>query len=715
MRKKYCSFLLVPMLACALGWAATENIRYKLLIQDGSGNVYNPNSLIFPSNSLTNNGDGTVTVTFSTSAGGGYDGTGVNNITTMNIFTDTLDATSSINSGSLTVEGTLSSPVGTITDLTATTLAVSTISSLRNITWADGSVQVSSPNIANLSTTTVQYFQRLGEIPSDWYRINQFFVALSSAGLTNYLVDGALLRTTQNVSDGTRLMTILGSSATMVGSPVVGPSGVVTNGSSNYIYWGVPNTSSSSVACTYQGVPLTQTSGGAIWSYQNNAGIGTGAASNTGGYDLQFNGLATGYVFTAQDASVAVTSAITDPTSSSASTIHAQNPYEQIDIVTNDNASSPTLTAFVDGKQCLTDSSGNVQTTVARNRFYIGARQYNAGGGGVQSYGAGTHTNWFIFSKVLTQTDAMNLSNAMRWLNPKKKNVVFIGDSTSAWLSTKSTDSWTYQYTFLKKNSDARIYNVAVNGQNTTFFNTNYANFVQRYRPGVNGVDESYAYVWLGINDINGGSSDSTTYTALKTLWSSLKRDGFRVYANTLMPGTSYTGNKETYRVALTTSILSNTSLYDNVYRPDILFTDPNDSIFYLDGFHLTTLGNTVMANAVSADTVNVPYVPLAYILTDSATIATDASLIPDNGVAYVTLGGNRTLGNPTNPRNGQRIVYRLKQDGTGTRVLTLGSNFSVGPWTVVLSVAPNAADYLEVIYNLAANKWEVVNFQKGY
>jgi lysophospholipase L1-like esterase len=577
----------------------------------------------------------------------------------------------------------------------------------------DGSLSIETDG--NLSNAFRSYVTTIGTTPVDGYRVNQFFLALDAAGLTSYLVDGCFLRTNQNIGSSTSLLTIRGATSTIVGSPSIGPNGVVTNGSSQYVYWGVSNTTASSVAVTYKGVPLTQVSNGCIWSYQNNTGLGTGAASNTGGMDLQYNGLTTGYVFTGQDATVAVTSAITDPTSSSASTIHAQNPYEQIDIVTNDNAASPSLTAYVDGKLCLNDTSGNVQTTVARNRFYVGAREYNAGGGGVQNYGVGTHTNWFLFNKVLNATEAKALSDAMRWLNPAKKNIVFIGDSTSAWLSSKSTDSWTYQYSTLKKASDSRIYNTAVNGQSTGFFNTNYDDFVKRYRPGVNGVDESYAFVWLGINDINGGSSDSTTYTALKTLWASLKRDGFRVYANTLMPGTSYTGNKETYRVALTTSILSNTSLYDNVYRPDILFPDPNDSIFYLDGFHLQTLGNTVMANAVSADTVNVPYVPLTYVLTDSATIATNAALIPDGGLAYVTLGGNRTLGNPTNPRSGQKITYRFTQDGTGNRTLALDTQFSTGPYTVTLSTNPNKTDYLEAIYNLIANKWNIINFQKGY
>lgn len=57
--------------------------------------------------------------------------------------------------------------------------------------------------------------------------------------------------------------------------------------------------------------------------------------------------------------------------------------------------------------------------------------------------------------------------------------------------------------------------------------------------------------------------------------------------------------------------------------------------------------------------------------LTDAATVAVDASL---SNNFKVTLGGNRTMGEPTNLRNGQVLVFRITQDGTGTRTLTWAS-----------------------------------------
>jgi hypothetical protein len=41
-----------------------------------------------------------------------------------------------------------------------------------------------------------------------------------------------------------------------------------------------------------------------------------------------------------------------------------------------------------------------------------------------------------------------------------------------------------------------------------------------------------------------------------------------------------------------------------------------------------------------------------------------------------VTLGGNRTLGNPSNTTNGKTGVIYITQDGTGSRTLAYSSNW---------------------------------------
>ncbi len=100
--------------------------------------------------------------------------------------------------------------------------------------------------------------------------------------------------------------------------------------------------------------------------------------------------------------------------------------------------------------------------------------------------------------------------------------------------------------------------------------------------------------------------------------------------------------------------------------------------------------------------------------LVDGATINTDAST---GNHFRVTLGGNRTLANPTGMYDGQKVIWEFIQDGTGTRTITLGAKFAFGTniTAVVLSTAINKRDFMGAVYNLSADKWYVVAFTTGY
>lgn len=82
--------------------------------------------------------------------------------------------------------------------------------------------------------------------------------------------------------------------------------------------------------------------------------------------------------------------------------------------------------------------------------------------------------------------------------------------------------------------------------------------------------------------------------------------------------------------------------------------------------------------------------------LTDGATIALDMSA----GLHFtVTLGGNRTLGNPTNPKPGQCGIIEIKQDATGNRTLAFGANWKFAGGTAPsLAATANARDILSYV-----------------
>jgi len=104
----------------------------------------------------------------------------------------------------------------------------------------------------------------------------------------------------------------------------------------------------------------------------------------------------------------------------------------------------------------------------------------------------------------------------------------------------------------------------------------------------------------------------------------------------------------------------------------------------------LSATGTATFSGAMSA-TAN------AYMqidaLTDASTIAVDMSV--GNNFS-VTLGGNRTLGNPTNLTAGQSGVIFITQDGTGSRTLAYSSYWDFPSQTApTLTTTANAVDVL--------------------
>lgn len=102
------------------------------------------------------------------------------------------------------------------------------------------------------------------------------------------------------------------------------------------------------------------------------------------------------------------------------------------------------------------------------------------------------------------------------------------------------------------------------------------------------------------------------------------------------------------------------------------------------------------------------------FALTDSSTIAVNAS---SGSLFTVTLGGNRSMGSPINPVNGQKIMFKLKQDSIGSRTITWSPAYQFSSLlpSPTLSTSSNLSDYIEFIYDLFAEKWNCLSIVKGY
>jgi hypothetical protein len=139
------------------------------------------------------------------------------------------------------------------------------------------------------------------------------------------------------------------------------------------------------------------------------------------------------------------------------------------------------------------------------------------------------------------------------------------------------------------------------------------------------------------------------------------------------------------------------------------------------------TADNTIARLAVGSDgqrlvadstaTPGVKWSDGVAALTDAATIATDASA---GEVFTVTLGGNRTLGVPTNARDGMKRTWRFRQDATGGRTITLATGtggFVLGSQVAntTLTGTANRVGYLTAMYDsgyTGGARWHVLAFE---
>lgn len=108
------------------------------------------------------------------------------------------------------------------------------------------------------------------------------------------------------------------------------------------------------------------------------------------------------------------------------------------------------------------------------------------------------------------------------------------------------------------------------------------------------------------------------------------------------------------------------------------------------------------------------PLAPAVVALTDGPTISVDASAGND---FRVTLGGNRTIGTPSNPVDGQQIIFQITQGPGGSATVTwdTGYAFPSGLPQPILSTSAGQTDVLGFIYSSAKEEWLHAAFVNGF
>ena len=121
-----------------------------------------------------------------------------------------------------------------------------------------------------------------------------------------------------------------------------------------------------------------------------------------------------------------------------------------------------------------------------------------------------------------------------------------------------------------------------------------------------------------------------------------------------------------------------------------------------------------VLTAAMSTTVEQGALAPAVVMLADAATIALDAS---EGNDFRVTIAGNRTVGTPANPADGQKITLQVTQSAGGSFTLSWGSGyeFSAGLPQPTLSTTPGQTDLLGFIYNASKGKWLCAAFIGGF
>lgn len=145
-------------------------------------------------------------------------------------------------------------------------------------------------------------------------------------------------------------------------------------------------------------------------------------------------------------------------------------------------------------------------------------------------------------------------------------------------------------------------------------------------------------------------------------------------------------------------------SAYDNSGDPEITVTDvATKAVTFKDSSTNATRDNIIEVKNTSDALVlgvsrnelkvNMQAYSSTNTLSDATTIATDCN---NGNVHTVTLTDNRTLGAPTNLKDGATYIWIIKQDATGSRTLAYNAVFKFpGGDIPVLSTAANSVDIL--------------------
>ena len=179
-----------------------------------------------------------------------------------------------------------------------------------------------------------------------------------------------------------------------------------------------------------------------------------------------------------------------------------------------------------------------------------------------------------------------------------------------------------------------------------------------------------------------------------------IANQGFPAFRSDLNDALQALGSQNSGTTAPSTTF-ANMIWYDTANNIVKMRNEDNDawiSLFTLDQSTdaMTVIGAITLANIGKLDTAQsftAAQRGAISALTDGSTVTADFALANNFSL---TIGGNRTLANPTNLVAGQSGVIVITQDGTGSRTLAYGSYWKFPTGTApTLTTTASAVDVL--------------------
>lgn len=447
------------------------------------------------------------------------------------------------------------------------------------------------------------YFERVSGLDdAEKARINGFVNTLDAAGVLSALRDACFLRRAQN--NGTNSPATLkgvATGGTITGAASIEGEGALTDGSTAHLDWTVPDSRTGTLAVAYRGHG-TQGGDGAIALASLCSATGHNAAAS-----MTISGAGACRVRVQTREGTAESTSGTIDRDGLGFGASAYDPEPHTLIVANDNAATPALTAWVDGNPNGFGSMSTTQVTTPCTRLFLGAKWES---GSTYSWrGRTTFSAWALFDRVLTDEEAAAVDLAFRWLDPAEENVVFMGDSLTAYTDDNEAESVrNYPHQLMSRlgwRGVKRGYNCGFSGVGAGNALARYARQVQPFRPR-GPVKRADLLVLLGANDARKGveSPAATIYAQLKQIWALARADGFTVHAITLPAGSTvwYEGTSATIREDFNDMVIETPpGLVASVIRADLVLPDGSDTAKFADGLHPTAEGYGDIANHISS------------------------------------------------------------------------------------------------------------------